>query len=93
MQQAIEDGRGHHLVVGDIVVRPDGRVVPSIEEHLIDLLRRLRFRVTVDTDNRLMSGISLSSEFATLAAHIRHRARRHDASVRAAQAAAELSTA
>ncbi len=40
---------------------------PSIEEHPIDLLRRLRFRVTVNTDNRLMSGISLSSEFATLA--------------------------
>ena len=41
---------------------------PSIEEHPIDLLRRLRFRVTVNTDNRLMSGISLSSEFATLSA-------------------------
>lgn len=39
----------------------------SIEEHPIDMLRRLRFRVTVNTDNRLMSGISLSSEFATLA--------------------------
>jgi adenosine deaminase len=39
----------------------------SIEEHPIDLLRRLRFRVTVNTDNRLMSGITLSSEFATLA--------------------------
>jgi adenosine deaminase len=39
----------------------------SIEEHPIDLLRRLRFRVTVNTDNRLMSGITLSSEFETLA--------------------------
>ena len=39
---------------------------PSLEEHPIDLLRRLRFRVTVNTDNRLMSGISLSSEFAAL---------------------------
>ena len=38
----------------------------SIEEHPIDLLRRLRFRVTVNTDNRLMSGITLSTEFATL---------------------------
>src|ERR671925_258499 len=38
----------------------------SIEQHPIDLLRRLRFRVTVNTDNRLMSGISLSTEFATL---------------------------
>ena len=41
--------------------------VASIEEHPIDLLRRLRFRVTVNTDNRLMSGVTLSSEFATLA--------------------------
>jgi adenosine deaminase len=39
----------------------------SLAAHPIDLLRRLRFRVTVNTDNRLMSGISLSSEFATLA--------------------------
>ena len=29
---------------------------PSIAEHPIGLLRRLRFRVTVNTDNRLMSG-------------------------------------
>ena len=40
--------------------------VPSIEEHPIDLLRRLRFRVTVNTDNRLMSHVTMSSEFATL---------------------------
>ena len=39
---------------------------PSIEAHPIDLLRRLRFRVTLNTDNRLMSGVSLSSEFAVL---------------------------
>jgi adenosine deaminase len=42
--------------------------VTSIEEHPIDLLRRLRFRVTVNTDNRLMSGVSLSSEFGALSA-------------------------
>jgi len=41
--------------------------VASIEEHPIDLLRRLRFRITVNTDNRLMSGVTLSSEFAALA--------------------------
>ena len=35
--------------------------------HPIGLLRRLRFRVTVNTDNRLMSGISLSGELAALA--------------------------
>ena len=28
------------------------------------MLRRLRFRVTVNTDNRLMSGVTLSSELA-----------------------------
>jgi len=38
----------------------------SIEEHPFDLLRRLRFRVTVNTDNRLMSDTSLSREFAEL---------------------------
>jgi len=38
----------------------------SVAEHPIDLLRRLRYRVTVNTDNRLMSGVSLSSEFAAL---------------------------
>ncbi|HEY7590715.1 MAG TPA: adenosine deaminase [Candidatus Limnocylindrales bacterium] len=38
----------------------------SIEEHPIDLLRRLRYRVTVNTDNRLMSNVTLSGEFAEL---------------------------
>ena len=41
-------------------------VSPSIAEHPIGLLARLRFRVTVNTDNRLMSAVSLSSEFASL---------------------------
>jgi adenosine deaminase len=36
----------------------------SIEEHPIRLLRQLSFRVTLNTDNRLMSGVTLSSEFA-----------------------------
>ena len=40
--------------------------VASIQEHPIDLLRRLRFRVTVNTDNRLMSGVTMSSEFEIL---------------------------
>jgi adenosine deaminase len=38
----------------------------SIGEHPIGLLRDLSFRVTVNTDNRLMSGVSLSSELAAL---------------------------
>jgi len=40
--------------------------VASIKEHPIGLLRELLFRVTVNTDNRLMSGVSLSSEFHAL---------------------------
>ncbi|HEY2237652.1 MAG TPA: adenosine deaminase [Streptosporangiaceae bacterium] len=39
---------------------------PSIAEHPIGLLRDLNFRVTVNTDNRLMSGITLSSELHAL---------------------------
>jgi adenosine deaminase len=38
----------------------------SIREHPIGLLRDLRFRVTVNTDNRLMSGTSMSREMALL---------------------------
>lgn len=38
----------------------------TIAEHPIGLLKRLRFRVTVNTDNRLMSDISMSGEFAKL---------------------------
>jgi adenosine deaminase len=38
----------------------------SVAEHPFDLLRRLRFRVTLNTDNRLMSNVTLSSEFAEL---------------------------
>lgn len=41
--------------------------VPSIAEHPIGLLSRLRFRVTVNTDNRLMSQTRLSREFLLLA--------------------------
>jgi adenosine deaminase len=38
----------------------------SIAEHPIGLLRRLSFRVTVNTDNRLMSDSSMSSEMLAL---------------------------
>jgi adenosine deaminase len=38
----------------------------SIAEHPIGLLRDLRFRVTVNTDNRLMSGTSMTREMALL---------------------------
>ncbi|MFP5069659.1 adenosine deaminase [Pseudonocardia nantongensis] len=40
---------------------------PSLAEHPIGLLTRLRFRVTVNTDNRLMSDCSLTSELTDLA--------------------------
>ncbi len=39
---------------------------PSIAEHPIGLLSRLRFRVTVNTDNRLMSGTSMTREMLLL---------------------------
>jgi adenosine deaminase len=38
----------------------------SIAAHPINLLKRLRFRVTVNTDNRLMSGTSMSREMQLL---------------------------
>jgi adenosine deaminase len=38
----------------------------SIAHHPIGLLSRLRFRVTVNTDNRLMSGTSMSREMGLL---------------------------
>ncbi|CAB4952939.1 unannotated protein [freshwater metagenome] len=39
----------------------------SIADHPIGLLSRLRFRVTVNTDNRLMSGTSMTREMMLLA--------------------------
>ncbi len=40
--------------------------VESIGAHPIGLLRKLKFRVTVNTDNRLMSGTSMSNEMRLL---------------------------
>jgi adenosine deaminase len=40
--------------------------VTSIASHPFDLLARLRFRVTVNTDNRLMSDTTMSQEMARL---------------------------
>jgi adenosine deaminase len=37
-----------------------------LEDHPFDLLYQLGFRVTVNTDNRLMSGTTLSKELALL---------------------------
>jgi adenosine deaminase len=39
----------------------------SYDDHPIGLLMDLGFRVTVNTDNRLMSGVSLTDEFLHLA--------------------------
>lgn len=41
-------------------------VCDTVAEHPIGLLKDLKFRVTVNTDNRLMSDITLSREFAHL---------------------------
>ncbi|WP_137876082.1 adenosine deaminase [Rhodococcus sp. Q] len=41
--------------------------VPSLDKHPFDLLARLRFRVTVNTDNRLMSATTMSEEMVALA--------------------------
>ncbi|QNG19494.1 adenosine deaminase [Rhodococcus triatomae] len=41
--------------------------VDTLENHPFDLLARLRFRVTVNTDNRLMSDTSMSREMQRLA--------------------------
>ncbi len=44
----------------------DTGAAASLAEHPIGLLRTLSFRVTVNTDNRLMSGVSMSSEMSAL---------------------------
>ena len=46
----------------------DTGAAPTLAEHPIDLLKRLRFRVTLNTDNRLMSHLTLSDEFASMVA-------------------------
>ena len=38
----------------------------SVALHPISLLKRLKFRVTVNTDNRLMSGTSMTREMSLL---------------------------
>jgi adenosine deaminase len=47
----------------------------SIAEHPIGLLTRLRFRVTVNTDNRLMSRTSMTKELTSLVAAFGYDAR------------------
>ncbi len=42
-------------------------VCKSIADHPIGMLRRLRFRVTLNTDNRLMSNTSMTREFTQCA--------------------------
>ncbi|MEY4401591.1 MAG: adenosine deaminase [Actinomycetota bacterium] len=42
-------------------------VCKSIADHPIGMLRRLRFRVTLNTDNRLMSNTSMAREFVQCA--------------------------
>src|ERR687897_3178628 len=40
----------------------DTGAAASLAEHPVNLLKRLRFRVTLNTDNRLMSAVSMTSE-------------------------------
>nr|WP_204262188.1 adenosine deaminase [Blastococcus saxobsidens] len=40
---------------------------PSLAAHPVDRLHRLGFAVTLNTDNRLMSGVSVTSEFTDVA--------------------------
>ena len=43
--------------------------VPSVPEHPFGLYHQERFRVTLNTDNRLMSNTTMTEEFATAAEH------------------------
>ncbi|GAB2981163.1 adenosine deaminase [Saccharothrix stipae] len=43
--------------------------VASLAEHPIKRMAELGFRITLNTDNRLMSQVSMSSEFATVVEH------------------------
>ncbi len=47
----------------------DTGVCDTVADHPIGLLKDMRFRVTVNTDNRLMSAVSMTSEFEALAEH------------------------
>ncbi|MUL42220.1 adenosine deaminase [Streptomonospora sp. PA3] len=49
-------------------------VLPSLAAHPVDTLRRLRFRVTVNTDNRLLDSATLSEELARLCAEFGYTA-------------------
>lgn len=77
----IEEGPGGEVSLGRLASYVRDKRVPlemcptsnlqtgaaaSYAEHPIGLLRRLYFRVTVNTDNRLMSGTSMSREFGHL---------------------------
>jgi len=42
------------------------RMYPTLRDHPIGLLHRAGFNVTVNTDNRLMSGITMTDEFGVL---------------------------
>ncbi len=44
-------------------------IYPSVAEHPIGMLNRAGFAITLNTDNRLMSGTSMSTEFAQVAEH------------------------
>jgi adenosine deaminase len=43
--------------------------VPSIDNHPFGVYHKYKFRVTINTDDRLMSGITLTDEYLTAAEH------------------------
>ncbi len=43
--------------------------VSSLDEHPFGIFYRYKFRVTLNTDDRLMSGITLTDEYVTAAEH------------------------
>lgn len=44
-------------------------IFPTVAQHPIGMLHRAGFAVTLNTDNRLMSGTSMTTEFALVAEH------------------------
>ena len=58
---ALEICPSSNLQTGAIAAFGDG-----IESHPLDMLYQLGFNVTINTDNRLMSGVTLTDEFELL---------------------------
>ena len=65
----MDEAKSDSAVIRDQLQRSDIHRVGAhlaIADHPITLLKALRYRVTVNTDNRLMSGTSMSREMQLL---------------------------